>query len=165
MGVTLPLVRAMTPADVAAVADLEIESFADPWPPAVFFEELALPGRAYVVAEDGGHVVAYGGIMLVGEDAHVMTIAVHPSRRRGGLGTSVLLALFDAALDAGARHLTLEVRESNHAAAALYERFGFTAVGRRPRYYQDDEDAIIMWVVDADRFESRRRLDMIRERT
>lgn len=165
MGVTLPLVRAMTPADVAAVADLEVESFTDPWPPAVFFEELALPGRAYVVAEDGGHVVAYGGIMLVEEDAHVMTIAVHPSRRREGLGTSVLLALFDAALDAGARHLTLEVRESNHAAAALYQRFGFTAVGRRPRYYQDDEDAIIMWVVDADRFESRRRLDMIRERT
>jgi ribosomal-protein-alanine N-acetyltransferase len=160
---TDPQVRAMTPADVAAVADLEIESFADPWPPAVFFEELALPGRAYVVAEDGAHVVAYGGIMLVEEDAHVMTIAVHPTRRREGLGTGVMLALFDAALEGGARHLTLEVRESNHAAAALYERFGFAAVGRRPRYYQDDEDAIIMWAVDADKFESRRRLDMIRE--
>jgi ribosomal-protein-alanine N-acetyltransferase len=163
MGVMTPLVRPMTPADVAAVADLETEAFADPWPPAVFFEELALPGRAYVVAEDGGPVVAYGGIMLIDEDAHVMTIAVHPTRRREGLGTRVMLALFDSALERGARHLTLEVRESNHAATKLYERFGFSAVGRRPRYYQDDEDAIIMWVVDADRFESRRRLDLIRE--
>ena len=160
-----PLVRPMTPADVAAVADLETESFADPWPPAMFFEELGMASRAYVVVEDGGRVVAYGGIMLVDDDAHVMTIAVHPTRRRQGLGTRVMLALFDAALERGARHLTLEVRESNEAAAALYRRFGFSAVGRRPRYYQDDEDAIIMWAVDVDRFESRRRLDLIRERT
>jgi ribosomal-protein-alanine N-acetyltransferase len=101
--------------------------------------------------------------MLVDEDAHVMTVAVQPLRRQEGLGSLVMLALFDAALERGARHLTLEVRESNHAASALYQRFGFTAVGRRPRYYQDEEDAIIMWVVDADRFESRRRLDLIRE--
>jgi [ribosomal protein S18]-alanine N-acetyltransferase len=163
MGVSTPVVRPMTPADVAAVAELEVTSFADPWPPSMFFEELSLPGRAYVVVEDGGHVAAYGGIMLVDQDAHVMTIAVHPTRRREGLGTRVMLALFDAALEGGARHLTLEVRESNEAATALYQRFGFTAVGRRHRYYQDDEDAIIMWAIDADGFESRRRMDLIRE--
>lgn len=163
MGVRAPAVRPMTPADVAAVADLEVEAFADPWPPAVFFEELILPGRDYVVVEDGGRMAAYGGIMLVDEDAHIMTIAVDPARRREGFGTRVMLALCDAALDRGARHLTLEVRESNLAAAGLYERFGFTAVGRRPRYYQDDEDAIIMWAVDTDRPAYRRRLDLIRE--
>jgi len=108
-------------------------------------------------------MVAYGGIMLVDEDAHVMTIAVDPARRREGFGTRVMLALCDAALDRGAQHLTLEVRESNLAAAGLYERFGFIAVGRRPRYYQDDEDAIIMWAVDADGPAYRRRLDLLRE--
>jgi len=163
VGVRTPSVRSMTPADIAAVADLEVDSFADPWPPAVFFEELSLPGREYVVVEDGGRMVAYGGIMLVDEDAHVMTIAVDPARRREGFGTRVMLALCDAALDRGAQHLTLEVRESNLAAAGLYERFGFIAVGRRPRYYQDDEDAIIMWAVDADGPAYRRRLDLLRE--
>ena len=163
MGVRTPSVRPMTPADVAAVADLEVESFADPWPPAVFFEELTLPGREYVVIEDGGRMVAYGGLMLIDEDAHIMTIAVAPARRREAFGSRVMLALCDAALDRGARHLTLEVRESNLAAAGLYERFGFTVVGRRSRYYQDDEDAIIMWAVDADQPPYRRRLDLIRE--
>lgn len=163
MGVRTPSVRPMTPADVAAVADLEVEAFVDPWPPAVFFEELALPARGYFVVEDGGKMVAYGGLMLIDEDAHIMTIAVTPSRRREGLGTRVMLALCDAALERGARHLTLEVRETNDAATALYERFGFASVGRRPRYYQDKEDAIIMWAVDVDGPEYRSRLDRIRE--
>jgi len=160
--VKTPPVRAMTPADIAAVAELEAESFADPWPLAFFFEELSLPGREYVVVEDNGRIVGYGGIMLIDRDAHVMTIAVRPERRRQGLGTQVMVALFDAALERGARHLTLEVRASNHGAATLYERFGFAAAGRRPRYYQDEEDAIIMWALDVDRPEARRRLDAMR---
>jgi ribosomal-protein-alanine N-acetyltransferase len=152
----------MTPADVAAVAELEAESFVDPWPLAFFFEELVLPGREYVVVEDVGRIVGYGGIMVVDGDAHVMTIAVRPERRRQGLGTRVMAALFDAALERGARHLTLEVRVSNHGAATLYERFGFVAEGRRPRYYQDEEDAIIMWARDVDAPEARRRLEALR---
>jgi ribosomal protein S18 acetylase RimI-like enzyme len=91
----------MTPADIAAVAELEAESFADPWPLAFFFEELSLPGREYVVVEDSGRIVGYGGIMLIDRDAHVMTIAVRPERRRQGLGTRVMVALFDAALERG----------------------------------------------------------------
>ena len=144
MGVMSPVVRPMTPADVAAVAELEAESFSDPWPLAFFFEELDLPGREYVVVEDGGRVVGYGGIMVVDVDAHVMTIAVRPERRREGLGTRVMVALFDAALERGARNLTLEVRASNHGAATLYERFGFAATNQQLRYYQDNEDAIII---------------------
>jgi ribosomal-protein-alanine N-acetyltransferase len=100
--------------------------------------------------------------MLIDRDAHVMTIAVRPERRRQGLGTQVMVALFDAALERSARNLTLEVRASNHGAATLYERFGFAAAGRRPRYYQDEEDAIIMWALDVDRPEARRRLDAMR---
>ena len=162
MGVSTPLVRPMTPADVAAVAELEAESFSDPWPLAFFFEELSLPRRDYVVVEERGHIVAYGGTMVIDEDAHIMTIAVKPEARRRGLGTRVMLALFDAATERGARHVTLEVRESNHAAASLYELFGFDPVGRRPKYYQDQEDAIVMWARDADSPEMRQRLDRLR---
>lgn len=156
--------RTMTVADVAGVSVLEVASFEDPWPPAMFFEELGLDGREYVVVEDRGRLIAYGGIMRVDDDAHIMTIAVDPSRRRQGVGRRLMLALIETALERGARHLTLEVRATNEAARRLYEEFGFDAVGRRPRYYRD-EDAIIMWAVDADQPAYRRRLDEIRERS
>lgn len=163
MAMTLLTTRPMTPADIAAVALVETASFEDAWPPDVFFEELALDGRDYLIVEERGRVVGYGGIMRIDEDAHIMTIAVDPSRRRQGIGRRMMLALVETALEHGAEHLTLEVRATNAAAQRLYEEFGFGVVGRRPRYYRD-EDAIIMWVVDANGPDYRRRLDAIRER-
>jgi ribosomal-protein-alanine N-acetyltransferase len=153
----------MVGADVPQVAALEQASFADPWSERVLSEELSLADRRYVVAaEPDGPVVGYGGVMLVGDDAHVMTMAVHPAHRRRGLGTRLLLWMVDAAMGAGAVHLTLEVRVSNDAARSLYERFGFERVGVRRGYY-GDEDALIMWAVDVDRDDARRRLEAIRE--
>jgi [ribosomal protein S18]-alanine N-acetyltransferase len=162
VGVTVGSLRPMTAADVAAVADLERECFTDPWPPASFFEELGREDRQYLVVEADRRVTAYGGLMLVDGDAHIMTIAVAPDRRRMGEGTLLLLGLVDAALEGSASSLTLEVRVSNEAAAALYRKFGFVSVGVRPSYYRD-EDALIMWVVDATGDEYRERLDRIRE--
>lgn len=162
MDVTVTSLRPMTPADVAAVADLERACFDDPWSPKVFLEELAHDNRTYLVAEGVGRVVGYGGLMIVEGDAHVMTIAVAPDRRGHGLGTRLLLGLVDAALRRAATSLTLEVRASNETAAALYRKFGFVPVGQRPSYY-GTEDALVMWVAEADSDEYRRRLDEIRE--
>lgn len=154
-------VREMTTADVAAVAELETRAFDDPWPPAAFFEELALPGRHYSVVEESRHVVAYGGVMHVEEDAHIMTIAVDPPVANRRIGTRLMLALVEGAVARGARNLTLEVRVSNEPALALYRRFGFAAAGLRPRYYPD-EDALVMWAIDVDGPDYERRLDRIR---
>lgn len=164
MGVTIRTVRVMTTADVAAVAELERMSFVDPWPPTVFFEELSLPSRIYLVSETDGRITGYGGMMIVDGDAHVMTIAVAPGHRQRGEGTRVLLALIEAALEHRASSLTLEVRASNEAAAALYRKFGFVPVGVRPSYYRD-EDAVVMWVVDSAGDAYRRLLDRIRGET
>lgn len=155
-------VREMTTADIAAVAGLEARAFDDPWSPAAFFEELSLPGRHYSVVEEDGHVAGYGGVMHVEDDAHVMTIAVDPESTNRRIGTRLMLALVDGAIARGARNLTLEVRVSNEPALALYRRFGFSAVGVRPRYYPD-EDALVMWAIEVDGVEYRRRLDRIRE--
>ncbi len=157
------MLRPMTGGDLDAVAALEQASFDEPWSRRALAEEIGLADRRYVVATgaDGG-VVGYAGAMLVGEDAHVLTMAVDAAHRRRGLGTRLLLWLVDAALGAGAVHLTLEVRVSNEAAQALYRRFGFDPVGVRRRYYRD-EDALIMWAVDVDGEVARRRLDAIRE--
>jgi ribosomal-protein-alanine N-acetyltransferase len=155
-------IRPMAPADIPAVAAMESVVFIDPWSVNAFHEELAADGRRYLVAEEGGAIVGYGGLLVVGEDTHIITLAVAPEAQRRGLGTRLMLALVAEALDAGSSHLTLEVRVSNEAAQRLYHRFGFEKVGLRRHYYRD-EDALIMWAMDVDSTDYARRLAEIRE--
>jgi ribosomal-protein-alanine N-acetyltransferase len=135
--------------DLAAVIRLENAIYPQPWSPGVFSEELSQLNRHYMVVEDQSGIVGYGGLLLVADDAHVTTIAVDPAAQRGRLGTRLMLALVDAAMAAGAKHLTLEVRVSNEGARRLYQRFGFAPVGVRKDYYRD-EDALVMWATDID---------------
>jgi ribosomal-protein-alanine N-acetyltransferase len=150
-------IRRMGPGDIAAVALLENEVFPDPWSENAFREELAAAGRCYLVAEEGGTVLGYGGLLVVAEDAHVTTLAVAPADRGRGLGTRLMLHLAGEALAAGVSHLTLEVRVGNESAQRLYHRFGFETVGVRRHYYRD-EDALIMWALDIDSEDYERRL-------
>jgi ribosomal-protein-alanine N-acetyltransferase len=154
--------RPMGPDDVPAVAQLEQRVFPDPWSEKAFREELVAAGRRYLVAEEGGAIVGYGGLLVVGDDAHVATLAVAPEARGRGLGTRFMLRLVEEARAGGAAHLTLEVRVSNHPAQSLYRRFGFETVGLRRHYYRD-EDALIMWAMDIDSAEYEQRLAEIRE--
>jgi [ribosomal protein S18]-alanine N-acetyltransferase len=97
------------------------------------------------VARAADRIVAYGGMWLMVDEAHITTFAVHPAWRRQRIGERLLLAFLDLAADRRAREATLEVRLSNLAARRLYEKYGFRPVGLRPRYYSDDgEDALIM---------------------
>jgi ribosomal-protein-alanine N-acetyltransferase len=155
-------IRPMSRSDIPAVAELESEIYDPPWPPRVFFDELAMKNRRYLVATDGADLVlGYCGLLIVEEDAHVTTIAVAPRSRGHHLGTRLMLEMVEAALDADTRHLTLEVRVSNEAAQKLYERFGFEPVGRRKNYYKD-EDALVMWATDIDTDEYQSRVAGIR---
>ena len=142
-------IRPMKRMDIPTVAALEAEVYDQPWSPRVFFDELALDSRTYLVAIDDGNIAGYGGLLRVDTDAHITTIAVAPEARGRKVGTVLMVALVDAALESGAKHLTLEVRVSNDAAQRLYERFGFTPVGRRKNYYKT-EDALVMWATDID---------------
>ena len=162
MVVTALEFRPMTTDDVDVVHAMEVATFTAPWPRPFFVDELAADNRSYVVVEDGGVLVGYGGIMVIEGDAHVMTVAVAPDRRTRGIGSRIMLALVDAAVAAGAEHLTLEVRPSNRPARRLYHRFGFEPVGLRPGYYPD-EDALVMWALNITEPEYVERLKAIRE--
>jgi len=155
-------IRLMSLDDIPAVAALEQRVFADPWSESAFREELATASRRYLVAEEGRAILGYGGLLVVEDDAHIVTLAVEPGTRGRGLGTRLMLRLAEEALRAGAAHLTLEVRVSNQPAQSLYRRFGFETVGLRRHYYRD-EDALIMWALDIDSEGYRRRLTEIRE--
>jgi ribosomal-protein-alanine N-acetyltransferase len=139
-------IGSMTIDDLAAVHAIEQASFTTPWPPHAYRSELETNRLAsYLVARRDGQVVAYGGVWLMVDEAHLTTFAVHPEWRRRGIGDRLLLALLDVAIERGAREATLEVRLSNLPARRLYEKFGFRPVGLRPHYYTDDnEDALIM---------------------
>lgn len=162
MEVNVDELRPMSVGDIADVLTLEREIFSAPWTEEMVRDELDGPGRSYLIATSGSAVAGYGGIMVIEGDAHIMTLAVAQQHRRRGVATRLMLGLIDAALAAGAAHLTLELRVSNEAARSLYEKFGFAPVGIRPRYYID-EDALVMWAVDADGPDYLAALDRLRE--
>ena len=152
----------MNRGDIPSVAALEAEVYDQPWSPRVFFDELSMDNREYLVITNGDkRIIGYGGLLVIDEDAHITTLAVAPEARGQRLGKRLMLALVDQALGAGARHLTLEVRLSNSSAQGLYELFGFAPVGRRKNYYKT-EDALVMWATDVDASGYADRLDSIR---
>ena len=128
-----------------AVAALEQRCFSDPWSEAGFLGELDNPVAVYFIAEQQGTVVGYAGMHAILDEGHITNVAVSPDCRRHGIGKTLAETLIREAGRRGLRSLTLEVRESNGAARALYRKLGFADVGRRRGYYQSPaEDAVLM---------------------
>ena len=157
-------IRPMAVGDLTAVQLIERASFTTPWPPQAYRQELeANRLAAYLVGTMNDEVVAYGGVWLMVDEAHVTTFAVHPRYRRRHIGERLLLSLLDLSLDRHAREATLEVRLSNLGARRLYEKYGFRPVGIRPRYYSDNqEDALIMTTEPLDSPRMRERIARLR---
>ncbi len=140
-------VRPMRWWDVPQVHDIEVRSFPDTaWSIETFWAELAgIPEtRRYWVAEVAGSVVGYAGVMVVGPEADVQTIAVAPEHRGTGLGASLLVQVIDEALRRECGQVMLEVAADNEAALRLYERHGFTPLAKRSNYYGPGRDALVM---------------------
>jgi ribosomal-protein-alanine N-acetyltransferase len=146
------------------IMPIESRVYPKPWTPGVFVSEIDQMReglRYYVVARHAGSLVGYAGLLLTGDEAHVTNIAVDPERHRRQIGTRLLLHLAHAARARGFRALTLEVRLSNTGAQELYRQFGFVPAGIRKRYYEDVEDAIVMWCHDIDTVDYANRLHSI----
>jgi len=126
--------------DLDAVAAVEAAGVGA-WSRAQLDEEIRRAGGHALVALTGGRVVGYALGWAVAGEVHVLSIAVDPAARRQGLGRRLLDALI---ADCGGGAALLELRADNAAAWALYRGAGFRVVGRRPRYYADGEDALLM---------------------
>lgn len=103
-------------------------------------------------------IVGFIGVWMLPDEAHIVTVAIRDANRRQGLGELLLIAAIDLAQAQRQALLTLEVRVSNDAAVALYEKYSFERVGLRPRYYSDNhEDALVLTVhsVLTDQFNAR----------
>jgi len=137
--------RPLQPEDTPAMAELEALCFPqDPWPEALLASALLGGGVLALGLWRAHELLAVALGRVVADEAELHSIAVRPPCRRGGLGARMLQAFIVAAREQGARQVWLEVRQSNHAAIQLYLRHAFHPMGRRPRYYDDGEDALIL---------------------
>jgi len=126
-------------------AELEKKCFSEPWS-AVAIENTLNDGLTYGFAIlDGQKLTGYALLQVLCDEGDILKIAVDPSSQRQGFGFALMRAMTDKARELGLKRLTLEVRASNSAAAALYQKSGFTVDGRRKDYYKNPvEDGILM---------------------
>jgi ribosomal-protein-alanine N-acetyltransferase len=149
------VVEPMRRRHLRAVLPIERDAYPTSWSRSVFESELdhvRNGSRYYVVARDGRSVVGYAGLWIVtdpgGDQAHITNIVVDRDRRREGVASRLLVHLAQVAIARGCVAWTLEVRASSTGAHELYRRFGFAPAGVRRRYYDNTEDAIVMWCHD-----------------
>ena len=109
------------------------------WDAAAFAAQLGLPGVFGLLDERGGLALA----RVAADEAEILTLAVHPSAQRRGIGRDLLDRALAEAAGRGAAAMFLEVAESNAAARALYAAAGFAPVGRRQGYYVSGADALV----------------------
>lgn len=132
--------------DLPTVAAIEADSYPYPWNRSIFRDCLRV-GYCCRVVEADGESVGYAILAAAAGEAHILNLCVDEGWRHAGLGGVLLEALVLEARLAGARRIFLEVRPSNRAARALYRKFDFRVIGRRPAYYPGDdgrEDAVVM---------------------
>jgi ribosomal-protein-alanine N-acetyltransferase len=131
--------------DLDAITALEARSFPIPWKRDYFGAEIGAPHRFNRVARDpSGALVGYVFCAYAGGEIHVNKIAVAEPWRRSGIGAMLMREVFDLGRRIAAQEIYLEVRTSNAAARTFYRNFDFHEAGRRPAYYFDGEDALVM---------------------
>ncbi len=135
----------MTPYHVDLCAELERRCFSDPWSEAMLDGECNNPLAHYYTVMDGLTVCGYGGYLAICDVGEITRIAVADNYRRKGIGRMLLNKIVENARELCLNEITLEVRESNLPAGALYESAGFRTIAKRPAYYKNPaEDALIM---------------------
>ena len=138
-------IRPATADDVAAVVALEQELFGvDAWSAESVRDELTGERRHAVVASEHGGVVGYAVTMRSDDVVDLQRVAVAPAHRRSGIARQLLDAVRRTGRAEGAHRMLLEVSADNTAALAFYAAEGFAEIDRRPRYYRDGSDALVL---------------------
>lgn len=133
------------PEQIDGIAAIEAECFSDPWSRETIAGQLSGPNHVFLTAVDENAVVGYVGLMYVLDEGYISNVAVTQSYRRRSIADRLITELVDRAKPLGLSFLTLEVRQSNAPAKALYAKHGFLPVGIRKNYYvKPKEDAVLM---------------------
>ena len=128
----------MTADHLDEVAELERLCFSVPWSRNMLAEELDNALSAMLVAlDDQGRVAGYAGLQVILDEGYITNVAVRPDCRRQGVAGQILQVFLDFAQAQGLAFLTLEVRDSNAPAAALYASLGMEGVLTETRRYNE----------------------------
>lgn len=135
----------MHASDLEQIMAIERVSFPLPWLEQHFLDEIHSPTAFPLTAFDhAGRVAGYICPMQVLDEGHILNVAVDPACRGMGVGRLLVQRVLEDCRAAGAAFVSLEVRVSNSAAINLYVQTGFSETGRRKRYYENGEDALMM---------------------
>ena len=138
----------VSPRHLDALEALEQQCFSLPWTREMLESQLPDESHVFLAAEDAdGTLLGYVGMMTVLDEGYISNVAVAPAARRHGSGDALIRALVDRAEEKKLAFVTLEVREHNEPAIALYRKHGFAPVGLRKNYYEAPrENAILMTI-------------------
>ena len=145
---TLSIAPIGTVVDLDDVLRIEAMTFSRPWTREMYLSELEHRevSRVYLARDAVGEAIGFCSCWQILDEVHINNLAVLPERRRAGVASALLMRVLADGAARGAHRATLEVRRSNHAALALYDRFGFVVTGVRKGYYSNpDEDALVLW--------------------
>lgn len=143
------VIRRMAERDLDTISDIESKTFARPWSRESFEQELTRNVAArYLVAEVDGKTVGYAGAWIILDESHITNIAVDEAYRSQGIGRKLTEGLIQYLSNLGAAYATLEVRVSNEKAQNLYKSLGFVTVGKRKKYYEDNQEDAYLMVCD-----------------
>jgi len=136
----------MTTDHLDAIVELEKRCFADPWSRRMLVDQLENACAATIVAQgEDGTILGYASLLAVLDEGYINNIAVAPEYRRQGVASQLLDVFTRFGEGNKLAFLTLEVRDGNAPARALYAKHGYEEVGRRKNYYDHPkEDAILM---------------------
>ncbi|NLC98046.1 MAG: ribosomal protein S18-alanine N-acetyltransferase [Actinomycetales bacterium] len=138
------MIRAADLADLAALLEVERACFgADAWSDHVWQSELA-GSHVIDVMANGESLTGFAIVMLAGDDAELLRIAVAPASRRSGIAQRLMAHALERALAQGVTSMFLEVESTNVAALGLYETSGFAPIHQRANYYGPGRDAVMM---------------------
>ncbi len=122
----------------------ELKEYDEFWNEKILIDEFQNENSEYFVLIDDGKILGFAGLWFNIDEAHIMNIAVKKEYRKNGFGTKLLEFLIVKAKEKNKICITLEVRDDNIPAILLYEKFNFEKIGTRKKYYNAENDALIM---------------------
>ncbi|MEE3333077.1 MAG: ribosomal protein S18-alanine N-acetyltransferase [Ruminococcus sp.] len=137
------MIRELKESEIPLIADIERVCFSTPWSEKSIEDSFCLDCNHFFVCESEGRIAGYIGLSIAADEGYILNVAVLPEYRRKGIGEALVRYVITGFGDLA--FVTLEVRPSNTAAVALYQKLGFERVGERKNYYRNpDENALLL---------------------
>jgi ribosomal-protein-alanine N-acetyltransferase len=141
------MISEMNLQDLENIKDCLLTDFDNFWSYNILKQELENGKSKYFVAKQENEIVGFAGILLIIDQVNIMNIVVKKDKRNFGIGSLLLEEIIRYSKIHNATSITLEVNEKNIPAIKLYKKYGFKQVGLRRKYYNNEDNAILMDLV------------------